>query len=306
MPVIYLAGTESNGVYPGVSVTTPVQLLTQIKNALVAAGQTVTDEISSNNKIIARGIDQGDFCDKIYETVLISGVDYNLRVTGDNTVNGGTVLPTPLTITFSANGNAKLYLAADEAAECISIFNPGGTTKGIHAGWLQNRRAEDDGAWMIGYLDVWMTNAFFAKGIHGANWKEVKSFYYSAAESFTAPKAPYQLLWDNIGALAGAAGTSFANTTFNYKPWQGQNDSITGKALLLPYGYLQGASVHNGYPTTGNANLGQGLHFPGWVRFARTGLAFLDAGDQIKDGTATYVSAGTSGAEAYQGFKIAD
>jgi hypothetical protein len=229
-----------------------------------------------------------------------------LRVTGDNTVNSGTVLPTPLTIPFFANGNAKLYLSADQAAECITIVNPGATTKGIHAGWLEKRRVEDTGAWMVGYLDVWLTNAFFARSIHGVNWREAKFFFYSGAESFTAPKGAYHFLWDTIGAFAGAVSTSFTAANFNYKPWQGQGDSTTGKALLLPYGYLQGAATSGSYPTTGNANLGYGCHFPGWVRFARTGLAFLDAGDQVVDGTATYVSAGASGAEAYQGFKIAD
>jgi hypothetical protein len=103
--------------------------------------------------------------------------------------------------------------------------------------------------------------------------------------------------------LIGAPSTTVANTTFNYKVWQGANDSVTGQPKLHPYGYLQGASASNTY--TVNSLIGQGLHNPGYVKFARTGMAFMAAGAQTKDGTKTFISAGGSGDAAFQGFRIA-
>ena len=305
MPTIFTAGTPAAGVYPGVAIATPTALLTELANTFTAAGQTVTDEISANSRIVARGVDQGNFCDKIYTVVNVTGIEYKLTIQGDNTVNSGILMPTPLEIPFFANGNAALYVAADEGAECLTIFNPGATSKGIHAGWLDRRRATDVGAWMVGYLDIWLTNAFFAQDYHGIDWRECHTYFSSSTESQTSPKGAYQHIWDSgCAAVSGAIATSATNTSFNHKVWRGQNDPISGEPTLLPYGYLQGEDVYNGYDSI-DPNQGQGLHNPGFVRFARNGLAFMDAGDQCHEGTATFVSAGGSGDDAFQGFQIA-
>jgi hypothetical protein len=309
MPVTYAVGTaDANGFHSGISVNTPAALLTAMKTAFEAAGQTVTDEIATNNKIIARGVDQGDFCYKIYTVSQIAGSEYKLSLRGDSSVGGaGTTLsPATIEVPFSLNGQALLYLTADEAAECLTIINPSGTSRGIHAGWLERRRLVDKGAWMVGYLDVWMTAAYFAKDVNNLAWKEAHTYYYTAAEAkgTTSTKGAYQHLWDTgTTALVGTTSTTTTSSIFNYKSWQGANDPVTGQPKLHPYGYLQGAATSATY--TVNPSIGQGLHNPGYVKFARTGMAFMQPGAQTKDGTEIFVSAGGSGDEAYQGFKIA-
>jgi hypothetical protein len=310
MPTIFIAGTaDTNGYYPGSSITSPSNLLTQIKDALVAAGQTVTDDIA-NNKIIARGVDQGDFCYKIYTTVLVSGLEYKLTLQGDNSVGGaGTLLSSTIDIPFYNNGNAKLYLAADAGGECISILNPNLPSKGFHGGWLERRRSQDKGAWMIGYLDVWMTNAFFAKDFSNTDWVEVKRYFYgnTGAESTTAPAGMYQFLWDSCTSYAGGTSTAVNTSSDDYKPYLGAVDPISFSNKLLPYGYgqgyLGGTTSPTGYPTTIDATLGRGIHLPGFVRFAKTGLCYLSAGEQVKDGTKTFVSAGDKGSTGFTGFQ---
>lgn len=306
MPVNYLAGTATAGLYSGVIVADETALLTEIMNALIAGGQTVTDNIAASKEIIARGSDQGDFCDKIYKTSFVSGIEYSLTLQGDNTVNGGTLSTPILEIPFYANGSAKLFVTSDEGAECLTIINPGNLTKGFHAGWLDRRRSVDKGAWMIGYLDIWMSDAYVAQDVNGNDWQEIFRYYYSSTESKTSPRGGYHLLFDaGCASMFGSAGTSATSaTTFNYRPWLGQTDSITGNPTLLPYGYLQGNIPYNSYSVP-DPNKGQGLHNAGFVRFARTGLSFLDPGDQCREGTATFVSAGPSGVDGFQGFQIA-
>ena len=310
MPITYAVGTaDTNGFYSGISVNTPAALLTAMKTALEAAGQTVTDEISTNNKIIARGVDQGDFCYKTYTVSQVSGIEYRLVLRGDSSVGGAGTLLSPLNtiiVPFSLNGQALLYLTADESAECLTIINPSGTSRGIHAGWLDRRRLVDKGAWMVGYLDVWLSGAYFAKDTNNLDWKEAHTYFYTTAESkaSTNTAGAYQHLWDSgVTALVASPNTSITVSTFNYKCWQGANDSVTGQPRLHPYGYLQGASASNTY--TVNPLIGQGLHNPGYVKFARTGMAFMAAGAQTKDGTKTFISAGGSGDAAFQGFRIA-
>lgn len=310
MPLTYAVGTaDANGFYSGISVNTPTALLTELKNALTAAGQTVTDEITANSRIIARGVDQGDFCYKSYTVSQVSGIEYRLALRGDSSAGGAGTNQSPLntiTLPFLLNGQALLYLTADESAECLTIINPSGTTRGCHAGWLERRRLADKGAWMVGYLDTWLTNAYFAKDTNNIDWREAHTYFYSTTETKASgtSKGPYQHLWDSgVTSLIGDPATTTTTSIFNYKPWMGANDSVTGQPRLHPYGYLQGASAYNAY--TVNPAIGQGLHNPGYVKFARTGMAFMAAGAQTKDDTKTFVSAGGSGDAAFQGFRIA-
>lgn len=310
MPTIYAAGTPNgNGYYSGITVSTAEGLLTQIKTTLEAAGQTVTDDISANNKIIARGVDQGDYCYKIYQTSLVSGTEYKLSLRGDDSTGGvGTNLsPDMVNIPFSTDGDSVLYLTADAAAECVTVINGTLDSKGIHAGWLEKRRLVDKGAWMVGYLDFWLTNTYFAKDVHNNAWAEAKRYFYSGAESFTNPIGHYTFLWDTCTAHTGATSQSVSTTSFNYKPFLGAVDPISLEPKLLPYGYAQGASAHNTYDAGSDANFGRGLHLPGFVRFARTGLGYCDAGEQKRDGSQTFISAGgkgTAGQSGFQGFQI--
>jgi hypothetical protein len=311
MPTIFAAGTPNgNGYYSGVTVTTAAALLTQLKTSLEAAGQTVTDEIAANNKIIARGVDQGDYCYKIYQTSLVSGTEHKLSLRGDRSAGGaGTDLsPDTIEIPFSDDGDSVLYLAADAGGECITVINGTLDSKGIHGGWLERRRLADKGAWMVGYLDFWLTNCYFATDVNNTAWAEAKRYFYSAAESFTNPIGHYTFLWDTCGAYTGGISSSVSSTSFNYKPFLGAVDPISLEPKLLPYGYAQGATSYNTYPTNHPATQGRGLHLPGFVRFARTGLGYLDAGEQKRDGTQTFISSGnkgTTGQTGYQGFQIA-
>ena len=306
MPINYLAGTLTNDVYPGEIIASPTELLTKLRDSLTAGGQIVTDEIEASSRIITTGTDNGDSCTKIYSVTFESGINYSLNLQGDNTLREGGTLSPVLSIPFAANGNAKLYVVSDEGGECVSIINPGLASKTFHAGWLERRNKSDLGAWMIGYLNVWLTDSYFSTDIHGIEWAEAKRYYYSSNESFTAPVGPYHLLFDSgCASMVGAVATTVSNSKVNYKPWLGQTDSVTGTPILLPYGYLQGANTYNRYDHT-DLSKGQGLYNPGFVRFARTGLAFLEAGAQCRAGTATFMSGGPSGVGAFQGFQISD
>jgi hypothetical protein len=311
MPIVYGAGTaDANGYYSGITVSTPTALLQQLRDILTAAGQTVTDEISASNRIIARGVDQGDYCYKTYTTTLVSGTEYKLSLRGDSSTGGaGTTLsPDLINIPFYANGNALLYVAADAGAECVTIINPSLPSKGIHAGWLEKRRLIDKGAWMVGYLDFWLTNSYFAKDVNNNVWAEAKRYFYASGEAFAAPVGHYTFLWDSCAAHTGGIGTSVAPSIFNYKGFLGAVDPISFEPKLLPYGYAQGATNSTSYNAAADPNFGQGLHLPGFVRFARTGLGYLDAGNQKKDGTQVFISAGPkgiTGQTGFQGFQIA-
>lgn len=309
MPTIYGAGTaDANGFLSGIAIPTVSDLLPKLKQLLTSAGQTITDEIATNNRIIARGVDQGDFCYKIYSVELVSGIEYKLTLRGDLDNTGTNLSPDVISIPVFNNGNALLYLAADEGSECITIINPNLASEGIHAGWLEKRRLVDKGAWMVGYLDFWMTNSFFAKDVNNTVWAEAKRYFYSAAESFTAPTGCYTFLWDACTSHTGATTASLGATSHNYKPYVGAVDPISFEPKLLPYGYAQGATSYNTYSTTIDASYGRGLYLPGFVQFARTGLGYLNAGEQKKDGTKVFISAGhrgTTGQTGFQGFQIA-
>ena len=93
----------------------------------------------------------------------------------------------------------------------------------------------------------------------------------------------------------------------NYKPWLGNVDAVTGKPNLGVYGYFIGKLPYNtGYtiPSQGSASeRALSLHFPGPVRFARTGLASLAAGKQYLSASGRkFISGGPVGDG--QGFAI--
>ena len=306
MPIIYANGTaDSNGYYSGILVNNEVELLTQIKDNLVSAGFTVVnDNINSSNSLEIKGSSRSDECILIFSTESVTETQKTLFIVGDK--NGlGTILSPSLKLNFVANGQSRLYLTADESAGCIFIFNPASLSKSAHFGFLNRRNINNPFVWMIGYLDQWLNKAYIAESAFGETWKEFETFYYSSSESKTSPKGGYQYLWDSLTqALINTSYTSTSSSSFTYKPWLGAIDPVLSQPVLGLYGYIEGRTAHNTYGQAVKDTTGQPMHFPGEVKFARTGLASLAPGVQCKEGTKTFISGGSAG--NYQGFQISD
>ncbi len=300
----YIRGTaDGNGYYSGVTVADETTLLTQIRNGLTTAGWTIlSDTIASNKKVKLSGVDNGHLCRVEFSTTSVTTTQKKLILIGDKT-GAGTSLSGNVELDFIADGQSKLYLTADQGAGCIFVFNPAGISKSAHYGFLNRRNPNNPFAWMVGYLDEWLTGAYIAESAFGTTWKEFRTFFYSSAESFTSPNAPYQYLWDSFTTgLGGDTFTTTTNTTFAYKPWLGAIDPILSLPVLGVYGYIEGYTTNTSYTVT--TTKATALHFPGEVRFAATGLASLAPAVQTKIGTKTFISSGAAG--EYQGFQIAD
>ena len=308
MPTYIRGSADGNGYYSGLAIADETTLLTQIRDGLVTAGWTIiADTISSNKKVKLSGLSNGHLCRVEFSTSNVTLNEKKLSLIGDKT-GANTVLSPAIDLPFIADGQSKLFLTADAAGGCLMVFNPAGVTKSAHFGFLERTVPTNQFAWMIGFLDCALTKAYVAEStIGGTTWKENHTFYYSSTESQTSPNAAYQYIWDGLTTgLGGTAFTTSSNTSFAYKPWLGAIDPVTGKPLLGSYGYLEGYTTNSSYPV--DANKATALHFPGFVRYARTGLASLAPAIQVKEGTKTFISGGASAdfLQGFQGFQIAD
>lgn len=302
--VHYGNGTvDANGYYSGIAVADETVLLTQLRDNLVTGGWTVVTDDIANLALQMKGTDDGDDCYVNFNINVETGVGRDLLITGDLDGQGTDVPEEPVKIPLIVDGNSKLYVTTDASSACISVFNPAGETKASHFGFLNRRDTNNAFAWMIGYLDVWLSESFIAKStIDGIIWAEMQK-YYTATESKTNPSGVYQFVWDSLTTgVTATSRTSSNSSSFGYKPWLGAIDPVLGQPILGLYGYLEGRIPSNTYPV--DASNATALHFPGEVKFARTGLASLSPGVQCKEGTKTFLSAGSVG--QFQGFQISD
>ena len=306
MPTRYTNGTaNAEGYYSGINLTNENDLLALIRDELVIAGQTVhLDEITSNKKLIMKGVDNGDNCWVIFESETVSGINKNLKITGD--LDGTqTSLGKTLKLDFKEDGNCQFYMTSDEGGGCLMPYNTaGGPSKSAHFGFPERHYLGNPRNWMTGYLDEWLTDACIATStMSNEVWKEFKEFYYSSNESKTQPQGGYTFLWDYYCTNSQKSQQTTANNTaFSYKPWLGAVDPVTFEAKLAPLAYEEGPGDYNDW-TPAVQNKGNPKHVPGHIRFARTGLASFDTGKQVKQGTKVFISGGPAG--DYQGFQIA-
>jgi len=318
MPTRYTNGTaNASGNYSGVTIADETTLLTTIRDELVAAGQAIhLDEISSSKKLIMNGSNNSHNCYVIFETELVTGVNYKLKITGDSdgteTLKSGT-----LQLDFAADGQCRLFMTSDESAGCIMPYNPSSSSQSAHFGFPKRTDKNYEYSWMVGYLDIYLTDAYVRRSRVGQeDWKEHRTFFYSAAESNTGPQGPYQHLWDSFTtAFVRTNYTQIQTTNFAYRPWLGAVDPATGLPILGLFGYIEGNTDHNSYanPDTTRAFP---LHFPGAIKFARTGFCAIETGIQAKEEeifddngtqkikTELFISGGAK--ERFQGFKIAE
>lgn len=158
---------------------------------------------------------------------------------------------------------------------------------------------------MVGYLNVFEEFSYMARDIWNVNWAEMNR-YFNFVKDPNYYNGAKQHLWDGY-TVAHQGYTNFLNATNQnpaYFPFRGAVDSITGLPILSDYGYLIGRNSPTSYVNDANSPKPTPLHFPGRVRFARTGLASVDAGDQFVVGTKVVVSGGAIA--EFQGFVIAD
>lgn len=310
MPVTYGNGNpNADGYLSGLAIPTTSSLMGQLRDVLVQAGQNVNDTDIAANKLAAEGDDNGDKCVFRWEVRNVSANEKELTCRGDFDGTETSLSP-ELIIPYWEGDQSRLYLSVDEAGGCILPLNSSHLSRSIHFGFPE-RLTNNPGMWMLGYLDQWMTNAFFAEDIYNVRWREIKSYYYATAETETAISGPYQNLWDSL-TVSITSGINYVTSTNKnnpaYKPWLGAVDAVTGLPILRQYGYLVGKSAYNQYAVP-NQNTQEEkaipLHFPGAVRFARTGLASTNAGEQFTDQETgiKVISGGLAG--LYQGFKIA-
>ncbi len=305
MPTIYASGTpNSDGYLSGISVPTANALLTNIRDTLIAAGWTVDSSQIAGNKLKSVGVDGSHNCWLLWEVVLISGNEFVLSIRGD--LNGaGTILsPDLVRLPFFEGAQARLYLTADAGAGCIYIQNGAAGGKSAHFGFLE-RLTTSAFSWMVALLTNREDFSYMAKDIWNVNWAEM-SRYWSNFSSTTYHAGAKQHLWDGYTVammpLTGSFNDAGANNAAYFSNL-GAVDAVTGLPILSDYGYLIGKNnaTSDYVATVGKA---KPMHFPGRVRFARTGLASVDAGDQFTVGTKTVISGGEIG--VYQGFVIKD
>ncbi|MGL5944242.1 MAG: hypothetical protein ACRC2S_28505 [Waterburya sp.] len=313
MPTVYAAGTpNSDGYLQGLSAPTTSALLSQIRDVLVQAGCTVdSSQIAANPPFLRVTCnDNGDLCYTTWRVDNVSGSHKRLIIIGDllGTNQAGNLSST-FEIPFYEGAGSRLYLSTDQAGGVVFILNGELDSRSIHYGFL-DRNTNNPTMWMVGMLDVWLDSAQIATDLIGNKWIKMHA-YYATAESKTSPTGPYQLVWDSMSiAATRTASTSYNPTStlgnLAYKLWLGAVDSVTGKPNLGVYGYFIGnTSMNTGYTVPGQGTSSEtavALHFPGPVRFARTGFASVAAGKQYLSKSGQKFISG--GGKEYQGFAI--
>lgn len=310
MPIVYTSGTpNSDGYLSGIAVPTASALLSNIRDTLRTAGWTVDDSQIAGNRIEAVGVDNGDNCWVNFFVTNVAANEFVLHIQGDLDGTGVTLSPDEVKLPYFENAQARLYLTADAAAGCIFIQNGASGGKSSHFGFLE-RLTDSPYSWMVSYIRVWEDYSYMARDIWNVDWAEMSRYWY-LYNSGTILTGAKQHLWDSYTVAMMAYDdfndrTASVNQKYNpaYRPYYGAVDSITGLPILSDYGYLIGRNDNkNDYYST-DATKAYPMHFPGRVRFARTGLASVDAGDQFIVGSKTVISGGPIG--KYQGFVIAD
>ncbi len=316
MPTVYASGNpDSNGYLQGLACTTASSLISQIRDILTQAGCTVdSSQIGATIPTIkVTGIDGGDSCYTIWKVQSVSGNQKKLTIQGDLTgTEAAGNLSTPVEIPFYEGVGAKLYLSTDAAGGVVFINNGDYTSKSAHFGFLE-RTTPNPTYWMVGMLDPWLDSAQIATDIYNNKWFFMHRYFTSSSESKLTPIGAYQLLWDAMAITmtrdpSNSYTTSTTNNTANitYRPWLGNFDSVTGKPNLGLYGYFIGGATLASYVVANKGESGEkavALHFPGSVRFARTGLASLATARQFQALSGRkFISGGALG--EFQGFAI--
>lgn len=310
MPTVYASGTpNSDGYLSGVAVPTVADLLVNIRDTLRGAGWTVDDSQIAGNRLEAVGVDNGDNCWVNFFVTNVGGNQYELHIQGDLDGTGVTLSPDELILPYFENATARLYLTADAAAGCIFIQNGAAGGRSAHFGFLE-RLTDSPYSWMVARINNFTNYSWMARDIWNVDWANMTRYWFSWSNTTYYPGAN-QHLWDSYTVAhqhynGFSSRSNGANQKYNpaYYCWKGAVDSITGLPILSDYGYLIGRNDNrNDYYST-ESDKAYPLHFPGRVRFARTGLASVDAGDQFVVGSKVVISGGAIG--EYQGFVIAD
>lgn len=308
MPTVYAAGTpNSDGYLSGIAVPTVADLMGNIRDTLTAAGWTVDDSQIAGGRIEAVGVDNTDNCWVNFFATNVAANEYELHIQGDLDGTGVTLSPDEVKLPYFENAQARLYLAADSAGGCIFVQNGAAGGKSAHFGFLE-RLTDSPYSWMVGRLNRSDNFSYIARDIWNVDWSEM-SRYFQDSQGGSYMTGAKQHLWDSY-TVALMTYDTYVYTSSGYNPsyyaWKGAVDSVTGLPILSDYGYLIGRNSSNQYASgTGhNDYFPVPMHFPGRVRFARTGLASVDAGDQFVVGSKVVISGGAIG--EYQGFVIAD
>lgn len=309
MPTVYAAGNpDANGYLQGLAVNTKSALITNLRDILVQAGWTVNSTNIATFQISAEGDDSGNKCYINWAVVDVIGNEKKLTARGDFTGNGSSLGRT-FEIPFYENSNSKLYVSTDLGGGVVCILNTI-ITKSIHFGF-PNRLHTNPGSWFVGLLDQWLDSAQIAEDPAGNRWQDIHKYFTNTTESKITPIGAYQFMWDLMTiAVTGSATNNHADTgsvgNIYHEPWSGTVDRITGKPLLSHYGYLIGQLPFSSYVAPGEDTPAQKavpMHNPGFIRFARTGVASLAPGEQYQNSDGSVVmSAGAAG--EYQGFLI--
>ena len=305
MPTVYASGSpNSDGYLSGVSVPTSASLLANIRDILTTAGWTVDQSQIAGGRLEAVGEDNGDNCWLIFLLTNVAANEYNLSIRGDINGTGVTLSPDEVKLTYLEGSQARLYLTADSGSGCIFIQNGPAGGKSAHFGFLE-RLTDSPYSLMVARLTVWEEYSYMARDIWNVDWAEMNR-YFRDTETASYLTGAKQHLWDSytIAMMPYTDYNSSANNNPAYFPYLGAVDSVTGLPILSDYGYLIGRDNTTDYINNSGKAKPTPLHFPGRIKFARTGLASVDAGDQFIVNTQTVISGGAIG--DYQGFVIKD
>ena len=310
MPRVELHG--GSPLYLGQIFNSETDLLTELATLFTNAGQTVTDEIESNKRILIEGIDGSDRCWIEAKTVDNSGIldGKKLVLRGDLDGTGAILSPdNVVTFEFIDRATNRLWAVADEAAGAIAIAGFGTQINGYNFGFYE-RHTQDPYAWGVFSLENDWTKMFVAQGAYdSSNWFEIADYGYSSLlEGATYSSSPAQGVLDP--AAISSSGASFTSTSASNNSYlanlgaEAAYDELEiaansdGKTTYLELGdryVLEGKT--GGYISPGN-NSPVPFYFRGKMRHVINGVAASPGGAIIEDlNGGVYLSCGNPPAQ---------
>lgn len=322
MALVFVNGGSPN--YTGVVFQTTTNLLELIRDNLITAGWTVTnDQISASDYVIMECVGNGSSDPAYFRFRVIdwTGVTNGkeLQVNGDLTGDLNNLSPT-FSFYFIEGADNIIYLTCDEDSGALFVEAFDGTKRDCHFGFLARYSSSNDPwGWMIGRIDWRLDNAYWAKSYHnGSNWRRVGDDYTDADDTdsnrnmgvYQGTMDRYTVFWNAIHDVNhqyerddGYGWERESNRNIAYKCYNGGVNPVTGKPVLGEFFYLEGRGSRTNYGAnaSGSENAPR-LYYRGPVKHITVGLASLVAKTQYTttDGK-RYLSVNGLG---YQGMRI--
>lgn len=306
-PPLAINGDTGAQTYPGVIFTTETELLTNLKNNFTAVAATVTDEITTNKRILVE-LTTANAHKAYVEFRTFNGAGGNrkiLAVRGDLDGTGSNLSPDTLQVSFTEGANNLYWQSGDFDSGGLAIAGFGYEAFGFHYGFLDRYDLNNDKAWMVGYIDNLLANSYIATDRLGQIWHEMaEHFNDTFSSSLTDASAPLEGVCDRhtvcFKPYNAPRSTSNRNAAYNFD--YGSVNGVDNKYITDEYYYRSNRSTS--FNQFGSLNYPFDLDREGSVKWAAVGLASATAGTiDIKTNGEVYLSCGA--AFKGQGLRIA-